>query len=78
MPIVLTEIASFPVYDESGQHDEDHATLVYRYANGDTKAQFRVLLSELLSDLPTPQTKEELLALIEQEGAQPVALTLQV
>jgi hypothetical protein len=74
MPIQLTEIAPFPVYDDSGQHDEDFATLLFTSASGQVTGQLRVLLS----DLALTQTKEELLALIAQDGAQPVSLTLQV
>lgn len=72
MPVTLTDIAPFPVYEETGQHDEDFATLVFTSASGQVTGQLRVLLS----DLALTQTKAELLALIEQQGAQPVALTL--
>ena len=75
MPVQLTEIAPFPVYEQNAPaHDEDYATLVFSSENGKVTGQLRVLLS----DLALTQTKEELLTLIEQEGAQPVALTLQV
>lgn len=75
MAIQLTEIITFPVYEDNApMHEEDYATLVFTSASGKVTGQLRVLLS----DLALSQTKEELLILIAQDGAQSVNLTLQV
>lgn len=75
--IRLVAIESLPVGDNaawSSWHDETYATLEITDSAGRMIARPRVPLA----DLGVTQTKEELLALIEQEGAQAVSLTLQV
>lgn len=77
MPIRLVEIATIPIATNSSAtefEDVEFATLEILDSAGRMIARPRVPLA----DLGVSQTKEELLALIEQEGAQVVALTLQV
>lgn len=76
MPITLVEITTVPIATNSAAtefEDRDYATLEFTDTTG-VVARPRVPLA----DLGVSQTKEELLLLIEQEGAQAVSMTLQV
>lgn len=73
--IRLVEITTIPIATNSSAtefEDIDYGTLEITDATGNIVARPRVPLA----DLGVSQTKEELQALIEQDGAQAVSMTL--
>lgn len=74
MPIKLTAVETFPIYESDGTStDHDFGTIQFISASGQILGQLRVLMSDL--DLGGA-TAEEMRTAVEAAGEQPVAVAI--